>query len=555
MDTSLERLTRTLVLTEDEEAGLDVGTPVGQGSVEHQGYLVVGRLLTPRAFRYDVLKSTLISVIRQVRGMDVRLLADHRFLIRFTHIADRDRALKGCPWAFDRNLVILASITDDESEFLEYDKSNSWGASIRVRVALDIRMPLKRFLRMRTATGELTVSFTYERLPNFCYGCGVLGHILRDCPKSVEDPDSFNGTELQYGSWLRESRAVGIPAPFSELSAPRRGIGRNYGDRNRDTDFSADLEEGAEEGAEQRMRSGMLQSEVPGERGRTWGDRGKGIFEEGDIHVHTVVEHDGSHMEVSQLAKVKPVGQMSELPSIQLTKMQPIIPPNFTSPIQSGEPGQVLNNPLNPARTINQKSLHLSSLTYRTKPSPHSQIQLSSPIHISEPDPDNPIRSSPPFSRKQNPNSTVSTLPEQLVHTNPEWNAQINGRKAVREGVSSSVSTPTSESSQSASIEGGGLVTIPIAFVAGQTGRHRRCSRRGRGRTTGLRGPLKRKGRVQGGEPAAKKLMLLPGTSKLGVAGAEGVNDYSEASGVGNSHQMADDNETAEAAEQLRRGR
>ena len=46
------------------------------------------------------------------------------------------------------------------------------------------------------------ISFKYERLPNFCYRCGMLSHGLRDCPEGkVEALPEISA--LQYGAWLR----------------------------------------------------------------------------------------------------------------------------------------------------------------------------------------------------------------------------------------------------------------------------------------------------------------------------------------------------------------
>ena len=39
----------------------------------------------------------------------------------------------------------------------------------------------------------------YERLPNFCYSYGLLGHILEEC----ENEDVANDEALQFGNWLR----------------------------------------------------------------------------------------------------------------------------------------------------------------------------------------------------------------------------------------------------------------------------------------------------------------------------------------------------------------
>ncbi|KAL0367757.1 UNVERIFIED_CONTAM: hypothetical protein Sradi_3665800 [Sesamum radiatum] len=78
-----------------------------------------------------------------------------------------------------------------------------WDSSMRLWVALDISKPLKRFLRLRTEKGEgSVVSFTYERLPNFCYLCGLLGHIDRNCERRYEDGFVEPGGDFQYGEWL-----------------------------------------------------------------------------------------------------------------------------------------------------------------------------------------------------------------------------------------------------------------------------------------------------------------------------------------------------------------
>ncbi|KAK4412729.1 hypothetical protein Salat_2920100 [Sesamum alatum] len=56
------------------------------------------------------------------------------------------------------------------------------------------------------------MAFTYEKLPTFCYGCGILGHIYRDCAQRLDAGfRERDESKLPYGAWLRETRAISGP--------------------------------------------------------------------------------------------------------------------------------------------------------------------------------------------------------------------------------------------------------------------------------------------------------------------------------------------------------
>ena len=72
---------------------------------------------------------------------------------------------------------------------MKVDVSDSlvqWGKCLRVRVRIDVTKKTstrkKDYYRRRREQG---VNFKYERLPNFCYRCGLLSHALRDCKKGL----------------------------------------------------------------------------------------------------------------------------------------------------------------------------------------------------------------------------------------------------------------------------------------------------------------------------------------------------------------------------------
>ena len=76
---------------------------------------------------------------------------------------------------------------------------------VRVRVGIDVNSPLSTgFPLNRKDLPILWIPFKYEKLGNFCYGCGVMGHEVRVCP----DPENQRLWAEQntlgiFGNWLR----------------------------------------------------------------------------------------------------------------------------------------------------------------------------------------------------------------------------------------------------------------------------------------------------------------------------------------------------------------
>ena len=76
---------------------------------------------------------------------------------------------------------------------------------MRVRIELPIDKPLRKGGNITNAEGvRCSIIFRYERLPNFCYFCGILGHNEKHC--NVSHMESVN--ERQYGEWLRARSVV-----------------------------------------------------------------------------------------------------------------------------------------------------------------------------------------------------------------------------------------------------------------------------------------------------------------------------------------------------------
>ncbi|KAK4438325.1 hypothetical protein Salat_0166800 [Sesamum alatum] len=193
--------------------------------------------------------------------MEVQQLGGGRFLLQFNHFIDRNRALEGCPWSFEKNIIILNEIREHENplrvnldwcdfhvhvhelplsminlgvatllgnrigRFRDLDMDDSgcaWGATLRLCVAINVSRPLPRAIPICSTVGdELLVHLTYERLPNFCYFCGKLGHIAKYCELQFEDGFVDPGPEAPYRPWLRAP----LPNRGRKFSQPQEPMG------------------------------------------------------------------------------------------------------------------------------------------------------------------------------------------------------------------------------------------------------------------------------------------------------------------------------------------
>ncbi|KAL5764041.1 hypothetical protein ACOSQ2_016635 [Xanthoceras sorbifolium] len=89
-------------------------------------------------------------------------------------------------------------------EVREIDKGysdNCLGKFIRIRVMIDVEKLFRRGLRVAVGDESFSVLVCYERLPNFYYFYGKMGHLIRDCP--TNNSGLLNEANLRFGAWLR----------------------------------------------------------------------------------------------------------------------------------------------------------------------------------------------------------------------------------------------------------------------------------------------------------------------------------------------------------------
>ncbi|KAL0313074.1 UNVERIFIED_CONTAM: hypothetical protein Sradi_5706700 [Sesamum radiatum] len=115
MEFAAEMLGKGLVLTEAEQDGLLFQDREWLGTEEHEGYYLVGRILSSKAHRIEFIRSTLTSIMNPKKGMPVKDIGLGRLLFKFNHPLDRVGVLEGQPWTFERNLIVLGSVGADDN--------------------------------------------------------------------------------------------------------------------------------------------------------------------------------------------------------------------------------------------------------------------------------------------------------------------------------------------------------------------------------------------------------------------------------------------------------
>ncbi|TXG69631.1 hypothetical protein EZV62_004566 [Acer yangbiense] len=133
------------------------------------------------------------------------LVNSHRMTTRSKNEISRPRAyqvIKNCgPNEFTPSTVVEALRFPTWKDAMK----ECWGKFIRVKVQIDISKPLKRWLSLKMGKSDeiVVVGLKYERLSNFCYACGRIGHVIKECTDEEAKKRALDGASPKFRQWLK----------------------------------------------------------------------------------------------------------------------------------------------------------------------------------------------------------------------------------------------------------------------------------------------------------------------------------------------------------------
>ncbi|CAN6235065.1 unnamed protein product [Urochloa humidicola] len=280
-DAGVADLMKKLNLTKDEgEVAMFSDDEDGEGDCKVQLRLL-GKVLSPSALHISTIRSAMTKAWGNPYGLKMRSvgeMAENLFIADFGCLMDKQRALDGSPWIIGRHAVILREYDDSlKPSDVCFAKMEMWvrilnlplgwmnerrgrraaglvgdvvkvdvdrdgdasGPFLRARVAIEVDKPLRRgvFLQTKRNAEPEWFDIQYEKLPFFCYSCGVMGHITQECPNpapknaigklpydiKLRAPDEKKKRPLSFGQAAAES--FGSSSGGERPTAPRQSQG------------------------------------------------------------------------------------------------------------------------------------------------------------------------------------------------------------------------------------------------------------------------------------------------------------------------------------------
>ncbi|CAN6287729.1 unnamed protein product [Urochloa humidicola] len=310
----LEKLNLTQI--EGEVAALSDDDEEDAAVVE---WAVIGKVLSPTTVHITTTEGAMRPAWGNPYGLRLRTAGEkteNLFIAEFSCLEDKMRALNGSPWIVGKHAVVLREYDETlKPSDVSFARMEMWvhiinlpfgwmnvkratraaeligevikvdagadgkisGAYARVRVAIEIDKPLRRGVLLKTDRSKPPewYDIQYEKLPFYCYSCGLMGHTDLNCPNPA--PRKADG-KLPYDVKLRapddrRRRLQSFGAAAAESIGNSQGSGRSSSSRHssdrRSMANAKDKEKADEEEITSPLKKETLKEDIKKAKGGT----------------------------------------------------------------------------------------------------------------------------------------------------------------------------------------------------------------------------------------------------------------------------------------------
>ncbi|KAL3655056.1 hypothetical protein CASFOL_000842 [Castilleja foliolosa] len=201
---------------------------------------LIAKILSQKAINMNAFKASIIKAWNPLKKISTNLLDTNTMVFIFE---DEKDMLKVCnsSWTFRDHQIIIAKwnpekalkdidltctnfwvqvygipaqymnedtakgIGNDLGTFIKADLSagHKWKRSLRFQILLNTTKPLTSCILLAVGYEErYRIEIRYERLTEFCYNCGIMGHKIGGCAEKRDQEGNFPIND-KFGPWLR----------------------------------------------------------------------------------------------------------------------------------------------------------------------------------------------------------------------------------------------------------------------------------------------------------------------------------------------------------------
>ncbi|KAI8010323.1 hypothetical protein LOK49_LG06G01269 [Camellia lanceoleosa] len=204
-------------------------------------FCLIGKVLAPKILNRNAVSSIINSAWKLRGTLTISAWSDNIFLFHFTEVEERNRILFESPWSIMGSLLVLRTLSAGQTAAeVDFNWCSFWVQAyglpfhnmtrqtgeilgrqvghlvqveaqseglllnqsfLRFCVAINLQEPLPKGVWLKRPQGgsAIWVFFKYERLSDFCYDCGRIGHDNKICKFVSKE----QGLAFSYGPELR----------------------------------------------------------------------------------------------------------------------------------------------------------------------------------------------------------------------------------------------------------------------------------------------------------------------------------------------------------------